>query len=137
MARLITMNSRQLYTSTKLKKRSQRKLLRKKSKLISCAQKPFRGIDTPLETLRKKLIARGARGILGLAKLFQSMDTANTGNITLEQYQKAIKDYKIAMDEAEAGCVFQCEDAEKAGAIAYLPLIKKLKVINSLSEYYM
>lgn len=39
--------------------------------------------------------ARGARGILGLARIFKIMDDDRSGYLDKQEFNKALKDYRV------------------------------------------
>jgi len=85
-----------------------------------------------LETLRKKVLARGARGILGLGKLFKIMDDNRSGKLNLEEFTKAIKEYKLGIEEAEIQALFKSFDTDKSGEISYDEFIRTLRVFFNI-----
>jgi hypothetical protein len=53
---------------------------------------------SPNELIRKfkgLLKARGARGLIGLSKIFNAMDFNGNKTMTINEFRKAIKDYKM------------------------------------------
>jgi hypothetical protein len=48
-----------------------------------------------LEEVRQKIVARGARGINGIKRVFKIMDDNNSKTLDLQEFTKAIQDYRI------------------------------------------
>jgi len=43
------------------------------------------------------MAARGARGILGLRKVFKIMDDDNSGYLDQSEFNKALQDYRVSV----------------------------------------
>jgi hypothetical protein len=52
-----------------------------------------------MNKLRQRLASRGARGFIGMQKQFKIMDDDNSGNIDISEFRKAIKDFRIDLNE--------------------------------------
>ena len=52
-----------------------------------------------LERFRDKLLSRGGRGIIGLARQFKIFDDNGSGSLDQVEFKKAIRDFRIEMDE--------------------------------------
>jgi len=50
-----------------------------------------------LEHFRKKLAKRGSRGIQGLGRKFKIADDDNSKNLDMEEFKKAIHDFRIGL----------------------------------------
>ncbi len=48
-----------------------------------------------LEKFRERMRQRGARGILGLARIFKIMDDDRSGYLDRNEFKKALKDYRV------------------------------------------
>jgi Ca2+-binding EF-hand superfamily protein len=48
-----------------------------------------------LERFREKMAQRGARGILGLKRIFKIMDDDGSGFLDRQEFAKALKDYRV------------------------------------------
>lgn len=57
--------------------------------------------DKAIEKLKSKLASRGARGFIGMQRQFKIMDDNNSGNIDIYEFKKAVKDFKIDINEQE------------------------------------
>jgi hypothetical protein len=57
--------------------------------------------EDALERLRVKLVARGARGIIGLGRQFRIMDDDNSKTVEFPEFAKAIRDYRVDIPEQD------------------------------------
>lgn len=72
-----------------------------------------------LEKFRKKIAARGTRGMLGLAKQFRIMDDENQRCLDIKEWMKALRDYRVDIDPESCKTIFEFIDKEKTGKINY------------------
>ena len=80
-----------------------------------------------LEKFREKLLARGSRGIIGLAKQFKIMDDNDSNSIDLAEFSKAVHDYRVELLEAEKQAVFNLIDRNRSGEIDYDELLRAVR----------
>jgi Ca2+-binding EF-hand superfamily protein len=50
-----------------------------------------------LGRFREKMAQRGARGIMGLKRIFKIMDDDNSGYLDRGEFNKALKDYRVSV----------------------------------------
>jgi Ca2+-binding EF-hand superfamily protein len=50
-----------------------------------------------LGRFREKMASRGARGIMGLKRIFKIMDDDNSGYLDRAEFNKALKDYRVSV----------------------------------------
>lgn len=62
---------------------------------------------------------RGARGILGLARIFKIMDDDRSGYLDRQEFSKALKDYRVTMTPEEGNQLFSLFDMNGDGTISY------------------
>jgi Ca2+-binding EF-hand superfamily protein len=79
------------------------------------------------EVLRKKILARGARGILAIARVFRNMDDDNSKTISFQEFEKALKDFRINVVEEDAKKIFNYMDYDKSGSINYDEFLRAIK----------
>ena len=65
------------------------------------------------------MAARGARGILGLKRIFKIMDDDNSGYLDQNEFNKALKDYRVSVSPQEAQKLFRIFDVNGDGNISY------------------
>ena len=52
------------------------------------------------------MASRGARGIIGLKRVFKIMDDDNSGYLDFNEYSKALKDYRVNVTPEEGKKLF-------------------------------
>ena len=62
---------------------------------------------------------RGARGIIGLKRVFKIIDDDNNNHIDSNEFQKALKDYRVVVTPEEGNTLFNCCDVNRDGRISY------------------
>lgn len=68
---------------------------------------------------RDKIKARGARGIIGLSKLFSIMDDDGSKSISLPEFAKACKEFKAGVSEDNVPTLFEAFDTNRDGTLNY------------------
>ena len=63
-----------------------------------------------LERFRDKMRQRGARGILGLKRIFKIMDDDSSGYLDRNEFTKALKDYRIQVTPEEGKKLYSIFD---------------------------
>ena len=54
-----------------------------------------------IEKMRSMLAARGARGMIGLQRIFKIMDDNRSGTLDIQEFWKAIKDFRLKINQEE------------------------------------
>lgn len=80
-----------------------------------------------IERLRKILATRGARGILGLGRQFRIVDDDNSKDLDIKEFTKALKDYKVSLDEKEIKNLFEMFDKDKSGRLSYDEFLRSVR----------
>lgn len=83
--------------------------------------------DELIQKLRKALAARGARGIIGLQRIFKIIDDDRSGNIDIQEFWKAMQDFKVKISQAEARQLFDLFDQDDNGVMDYDELLRNIK----------
>ena len=73
-----------------------------------------------------RLKSRGTRGIMGLGKSFQIIDDDNSNSLSVPEFTKALKDYRITTDQREIQAVFECFDVNHDGQISYQEFLRSI-----------
>jgi Ca2+-binding EF-hand superfamily protein len=53
-----------------------------------------------------------------LKKLFQTFDFNNNGNIEFNEFDRAVRDFKLDLEESDIQTLFSCFDADNNGFIS-------------------
>jgi calcyphosin len=85
-----------------------------------------------LELFQRAVYKRGAKGIVGLKKQFKLMDTDGSDSVDLNEFLKAIEDFKLDFSEQKATNIFNSLDRDGGGTISIDEFIDG--VIGPLSE---
>ncbi len=70
-----------------------------------------------IQLFRDKIRSRGIRGIIGLQKLFAIMDDDGSKNISLYEFSKACKDFKVGINEENVPLIFDMFDTNHDGTL--------------------
>lgn len=88
----------------------------------------YRGIqksDNDLaKAFRDKLAQRGARGLLGMQRIFKVMDDNGSGTLDIQEFWKAICDFRIPVSPEECRKLFDLFDLNGDGEIDYNELMR-------------
>lgn len=68
-------------------------------------------------TLRDALKARGARGIIGLQRVFKIMDDDQSGALDIQEFWKAMKDFRVRISQDECRKLFDLFDDNDDGTL--------------------
>ena len=72
-----------------------------------------------MERFREKLAKRGNRGIMGLGRSFKIADDDRSGNLCMEEFQKAIHDFRVGFRPEQTAKMFKVFDRDGSGTIDY------------------
>ena len=59
-----------------------------------------------MKIFKDKIRSRGPRGIIGLQKLFKMMDDDGSQTLSVPEFQKACKDFKLGVTEENVPVLF-------------------------------
>jgi len=80
-----------------------------------------------LEVFRKKLAARGSRGIMGLGRQFKIADDDGSRNLCPEEFKKAVHDFRIGLSVSDSERVFRIFDRDGSGSIDYEEFLRGVR----------
>mmetsp|Transcript_18523 Transcript_18523/g.3016 ORF Transcript_18523/g.3016 Transcript_18523/m.3016 type:complete len:87 (-) Transcript_18523:1261-1521(-) len=80
-----------------------------------------------LERYRKKIASRGTRGMIGFSRQMKVMDDDNSGTISMGEFKKACRDFRIGITEEECEILFNAIDRDRSGIIDYDELIMGIR----------
>lgn len=90
--------------------------------------------DDDLVTLfREKLASRGARGILGMQRIFKIMDDNGNGALEIQEFWKAVCDFRIQISPEEARKLFDLFDLDGNGSVDYNELMRS--VVGEMNQF--
>jgi hypothetical protein len=75
--------------------------------------------DPIMAKLKAQLASRGAKGIIGLGRLFKIMDDDGSNSLSFQEFKKAMREIRMGLDDAELIILFKRFDISNAGAISY------------------
>jgi Ca2+-binding EF-hand superfamily protein len=104
---------------------------RDKGDTMSSSQQGGRSI-APLEELRRQLAARGASGIIGLARKFRIMDDDGSKSLSMAEFKKGVRECSLDLNEQELNQLFQHFDKDRSGSLDYDEFLRGLRVKNSI-----
>ncbi|GIY84788.1 calcyphosin-like protein [Caerostris darwini] len=91
------------------------------------ASKKLMTADDPIERLRLLCLQRGARGILGLGRVFRRMDDNNSGDLNLEEFVKGIRDTGLDISDEDAEKLFKQFDKDESGSLKYDEFLRAVR----------
>ncbi|GFU43131.1 calcyphosin-like protein [Nephila pilipes] len=91
------------------------------------ASKKLMVTDDPIEKLRLLCLQRGARGILGLGRVFRRMDDNNSGDLNMEEFVKGIRDTGLDISDEDAENLFKQFDKDDSGTIKYDEFLRAVR----------
>lgn len=80
-----------------------------------------------MEHMRKKIAARGARGISGIGKKFKIADDNNSKSLDQYEFKKAMSDFRIGLSDAQVRVAFTCFDRDGSGEISYDEFLRSIR----------
>lgn len=94
-----------------------------------------RPIDVVINKFRQRLIARGARGFIGLQRVFKIMDDDNSKNLDMAEFQKAMKDFRVDLKPVEIDLMFKEFDRDGSQRIDYDEFVRGIRgPMNALRQ---
>lgn len=82
--------------------------------------------DELVKLFREKLASRGARGILGMQRIFKIMDDNQNGTLEIGEFWKAVCDFRIQISPEECRQLFDMFDINGDGSICYDELMRSV-----------
>jgi len=80
-----------------------------------------------MDQFRAKLAARGARGLIGLAKQFKIADDDNSKDLDLNEFKKACRDFRIGLEDRDAERLYRIFDRDRSGKIDYEEFLRGVR----------
>lgn len=80
-----------------------------------------------MELFRDKLKARGARGMIGLQRIFKIMDDDGSLTLSMPEFVKAVRDFRMGIAESSCPALFDAFDTNKDGTINYDEFLRAVR----------
>jgi Ca2+-binding EF-hand superfamily protein len=80
-----------------------------------------------MDLFRDKLKARGARGMIGLQRIFKIMDDDGSLSLSMPEFIKAIKDFRMGISENSVPALFDAFDTNHDGTINYDEFLRSVR----------
>lgn len=80
-----------------------------------------------MDRFREKLAKRGNRGIMGLGRSFKIADDDRSGDLGMEEFQKAIHDFRVGLQPAQSAKLFKVFDRDGSGSINYEEFLRGVR----------
>lgn len=83
----------------------------------------YRGVqkseDQMVKMFKDKLAARGARGVIGMQRIFKIMDDNGSGTLEIQEFWKALCDFRVDLSPEECRALFDKFDLDQNGEVSY------------------
>jgi len=80
-----------------------------------------------LDKFRERLLARGAKGIIGLQRQFKIFDDNNSKTLEFTEFLKACKDFKVDLNNNEIKILFNAFDSDGSGVVEYNEFLREVR----------
>jgi len=80
-----------------------------------------------MDKFRDRILERGGRGILGLARQFKIFDDNNSGTLDLQELTKAVRDFKVDLSPNEIKILFNILDVDQSGEVQYDEFLREIR----------
>jgi len=84
-------------------------------------------VEGLLTALKERLASRGARGFIGLSRSFKIMDDDGSKSLDLQEFSKAMRDFRVDINESDTRRLFNYMDADRSGTIDYEEFMHRLR----------
>jgi len=86
-----------------------------------------------LERVRQRIMARGARGIVGIGRSFRIIDDDGSRSLNNSEFRKCLSDYRISSDPEEQSLIFAMIDRDGSGRIDYEEFLRMVR--GNMNEF--
>ena len=90
-----------------------------------------------MDKFREKILSRGGKGILGLARQFKIFDDNRSMTLDLPELTKAIRDFRVDLSPNEIKVLFNLIDTDQSGEVSYDEFLREIRgdMNNSRRKY--
>ena len=82
-----------------------------------------------MKQFRQKIKSRGAKGLIGLQRLFKIMDDDNSKSLNYVEFNSALKDFRMGLDQDDSKRLFNAFDKQRNGIVDYDEFLRVVRVI--------
>ena len=86
-----------------------------------------------MDIFRRKVLQRGAKGIIGLQRIFKIMDDDGSKSLSKQEFEKACRDFKAEIAPEDIGVLFSAFDINRDGTIQYDEFLRVIR--GDLNDY--
>jgi calcyphosin len=72
-----------------------------------------------VEEFRRLVLRRGAKGIIGLQRVFKICDDDGSGALNRSEFLKALRQYKMEVTDEQVNLMFNIFDGDRSGTINF------------------
>jgi Ca2+-binding EF-hand superfamily protein len=80
-----------------------------------------------MDKFREKILSRGGKGILGLARQFKIFDDNHSMTLDLPELTKAIRDFRVDLSPNEIKVLFNLIDVDQSGEVSYDEFLREIR----------
>ena len=95
--------------------------------VLNVAPKTTKTGEQIIASLREKIILRGRYAYINLKKQLLEYDENGTQVLELGEFAKALKDFRLKLDEEEVKAAFRYCDIDRSGGVSVEEIIKRLR----------
>ena len=84
-------------------------------------------LNSLMRLFRDRLKARGARGIIGLQRIFAIMDDDGSKTLNVYEFTKACRDFRIGISDENIPTIFNAFDTNRDGTVSYDEFLRAVR----------
>ncbi|GMH50882.1 hypothetical protein TrRE_jg5132 [Triparma retinervis] len=85
---------------------------------------PSAGLNMIIAKMKSQMKKHGANGFIGLSRKFRIMDDDESGTLSLGEFNKAMKELKMGLNDMEVRLLFEHFDEDHSGGISFEEFIQ-------------
>jgi Ca2+-binding EF-hand superfamily protein len=84
-------------------------------------------LDAMINLFRERIRMRGARGMIGLQRIFKIMDDDNSRTLSIGEFTKACRDFRVGISEEYIPTIFNAFDLNRDGNLNFDEFLDALR----------